>query len=165
MACTGTPCARCWPTRSRRGTGDRVRPEDPSLSPTPASSTGSWRTISGVPGSSATPPSASSSLRDEHGYDGGYTTVKDYVRENRRQTREMFVPLSHAPGRAQSDFGEALVVIGAVEWKAHCFVLDPAPQRREGPCHFTGRRTPLTGPAFELGSVARFLCKGTGRSA
>ena len=51
-------------------------------------------------------------LRDEYGFDGGYTTVKDYVRENRRQTREMFVPLSHAPGRAQSDFGEALVVIG-----------------------------------------------------
>ena len=31
-------------------------------------------------------------LRDEYGFDGGYTTVKDYVRENRRQTREMFVP-------------------------------------------------------------------------
>ena len=34
-------------------------------------------------------------LRDEHGYDGGYTTVKDYVREHRRQTRESdvrFVP-------------------------------------------------------------------------
>ena len=48
-------------------------------------------------------------LRDEYGFDGGYTTVKDYVRENRRQTREMFVPLSHAPGHAQCDFGEALV--------------------------------------------------------
>ena len=58
-------------------------------------------------------------LRDEHGFDGGYTTVKDYVRENRRQTREMFVPLSHAPGHAQCDFGEALVVIGGVERKAH----------------------------------------------
>ena len=33
-------------------------------------------------------------LRDEHGFDGGYTTVKDYVRENRRRTQEMFVPLS-----------------------------------------------------------------------
>ena len=63
-------------------------------------------------------------LWDEYGYDGGYTTVKDYVRENRRQTREMFVPLSHAPGHAQCDFGEALVVIGGVEQKAHCFVLD-----------------------------------------
>ena len=69
-------------------------------------------------------------LRDEYGYDGGCTTVKDYVRENRRQTREMFVPLSHPPGHAQCDFGEALVVIGGVERKAHCFVIEPAPQRR-----------------------------------
>ena len=63
-------------------------------------------------------------LRDEYGFDGGYTTVKDYVRENRRQTKEMFVPLSHPPGHAQCDFGEALVVIGGVEQKAHCFVID-----------------------------------------
>ena len=63
-------------------------------------------------------------LRDEYGYDGGYTTVKDYVREHRRQAREMFVPLSHPPGHAQCDFGEALVVIGGAERKAHCFVID-----------------------------------------
>ena len=62
-------------------------------------------------------------LRDEHGFDGGYTIVKDYVREHRRQTREMFIPLSHPPGHAQCDFGEAVVVIGGVERKAHCFVL------------------------------------------
>ena len=36
-------------------------------------------------------------LRDEYGFGGGYTIVKDYVREHRRQTREMFVPLSHPP--------------------------------------------------------------------
>ncbi len=63
-------------------------------------------------------------LSDEYSYDGGYTSVKDYLREHRRQTREMFVPLSHAPGHAQCDFGEALVVIGGVEQKAHCFVID-----------------------------------------
>ena len=63
-------------------------------------------------------------LRDEHGFDGQYTIVKDYVRERRRRTQEMFVPLSHAPGHAQCDFGEALVVIGGVEQKAHCFVID-----------------------------------------
>ena len=63
-------------------------------------------------------------LRDEYGFGGGYTTVKDYVREHRRQTQEMFVPLSHAPGHAQCDFGEALVVIGGVQQKAHCFVID-----------------------------------------
>ena len=63
-------------------------------------------------------------FRDEHGFDGKYTIVKDYVRERRRQTREMFVPLSHPPGHAQCDFGEAQVIIGGVEQKAHCFVLD-----------------------------------------
>ena len=42
------------------------------------------------------------------------TIVKDYVREHRRGSREMFVPLSHAPGHAQCDFGEALVVMGFV---------------------------------------------------
>ena len=63
-------------------------------------------------------------LREEYGFDGQYTIVKDYVRESRRQSREMFVPLSHSPGYAQCDFGEALVVIGGVEQKAHCFVID-----------------------------------------
>ena len=63
-------------------------------------------------------------LRDEHGFEGQYTIVKDYVRERRRRTKEMFVPLSHAPGHAQGDFGEARVIIGEVEQKAHYFVLD-----------------------------------------
>ena len=63
-------------------------------------------------------------LRVESGFGGGYTTVKDYVGEHRRKTKEMFVPSSHTPGHAQCDFSEALVVIGGVERKAHCFVLD-----------------------------------------
>jgi hypothetical protein len=36
-------------------------------------------------------------LRDEHQFQGGYTTVKNYVREQGRRSREMFVPLAHAP--------------------------------------------------------------------
>ena len=63
-------------------------------------------------------------LRDEYGLDGGYTIVKDYVREHRRKTKEMFVPLCHPPGQSQCDFAEALVVIGGLEQRAHCFVLD-----------------------------------------
>ena len=63
-------------------------------------------------------------LRDEHQFDGGYTIVKDYVRTTKRTGQEMFVPLSHPPGHAQADFGEALVIIGGVEQKAHFFVLD-----------------------------------------
>ena len=34
-------------------------------------------------------------LRAEHGFTGKYTIVKDYVRERRLRTREMYVPLSH----------------------------------------------------------------------
>jgi transposase len=63
-------------------------------------------------------------LRDEHGFPGKYTIVKDYVRERSRRTREMFVPLSHPPGHAQCDYGEALVIIGGVQRKAHYFAMD-----------------------------------------
>ena len=55
-------------------------------------------------------------LRDEYRFDGQYTIVKDYVREHRRRSQEMFVPLSHAPGHAQCDLGEALVVIGGKDY-------------------------------------------------
>jgi transposase len=63
-------------------------------------------------------------LRDEHGYTGGITIVKDYVHERRQRQREMFVPLRHEPGHAQVDFGEALAVIGGVEQKIHFFAID-----------------------------------------
>ena len=46
------------------------------------------------------------------------------MREHRRQTKEMFILLSHAPGHDQCDFGEALVIIGGVEQKAHYFAMD-----------------------------------------
>lgn len=64
-------------------------------------------------------------LKAEHGFGGGYTVVKDYVRQRRLRHKEVFVPLAHPPGDAQADFGEALVVIGGVEQKAHfvCFDL------------------------------------------
>ncbi|KZZ22462.1 transposase [Sulfitobacter sp. HI0082] len=63
-------------------------------------------------------------LRDEHGFTGGYTIIKDYMRDRARRGQEMFVPLAHPAGHAQADFGEAMVVIGGVEQKAHFFVLD-----------------------------------------
>ena len=40
-------------------------------------------------------------LRDEHGFAGGYTVVKDYARLCRARGRETFVPLSHPPGHAR----------------------------------------------------------------
>jgi transposase len=62
-------------------------------------------------------------LRDEHGFTGGITIVTDYVRERKRRTQEVFVPLSHPPGHAQVDFGEALGMIGGVQRKLHYFAM------------------------------------------
>jgi transposase len=47
-------------------------------------------------------------LRDE-GYQGGYTVIKEVVRDLRLKGREVFVPLVHRPGEAQVDFGEAVI--------------------------------------------------------
>src|ERR1700752_2812420 len=63
-------------------------------------------------------------LRDEHGYSGGITSVKDYVLSRRLRDREVFVPLRHDPGHAQVDFGEALAEIGGVEGKIRFFAMD-----------------------------------------
>jgi transposase len=63
-------------------------------------------------------------LRDEHGFTGGITIVKDYVAGWQQRSQEMFVPLVHPPGHAQADFGEALAVIGGVEQKIHYFAFD-----------------------------------------
>ena len=62
-------------------------------------------------------------LREEHGFTGGITIVTDYVREKKRRSKEVFVPLSHTPGHAQVDFGETLGIIGGVECKLHYFVM------------------------------------------
>src|ERR671932_2839746 len=63
-------------------------------------------------------------LRAEHGFTGGETIVKAYVRERRLQGREVFVPLLHPPGHGQADFGEAVAVVGGEERKVHFFCLD-----------------------------------------
>jgi transposase len=63
-------------------------------------------------------------LKEEHGFTGGYTIVKDYVRTATLRAQEMFVPLTHPAGEAQVDFGEALVVIAGVERKAHYLAMD-----------------------------------------
>jgi transposase len=63
-------------------------------------------------------------LRTEHGFSGGYTIVKDYVRERHARMQEMFVPLSHPPGHAQADFGEAVAVIAGERRTIHLFCFD-----------------------------------------
>lgn len=62
-------------------------------------------------------------LRDEHGYTGGETVVKDAVREWKQAGREVFLPLSHPPGEAQVDFGEATIKLDGIETKVALFVM------------------------------------------
>lgn len=62
-------------------------------------------------------------LRDEHGYPGGATVVKDAVRDWKQSHQEVFVPLVHPPGEAQVDFGEATIQLAGVETKVALLVL------------------------------------------
>jgi transposase len=62
-------------------------------------------------------------LKAEHGYDGGYTIVKDYVRDKKLSLREVYFPLNQHPGTAQLDFGHFRVIIAGVEQQAHLFCV------------------------------------------
>jgi transposase len=57
------------------------------------------------------------------GFTGGYTIVKDTVREMTAHRQEVFMPLIHRPGEAQVDFGEALVNLNGKLRKVHFFVM------------------------------------------
>ena len=59
----------------------------------------------------------------EAGFTGGYTVVKEAVRELTQRNQEVFVPLVHPPGEAQMDFGHALVKMNGVLRKVAFFVM------------------------------------------
>jgi transposase len=62
-------------------------------------------------------------LRDEHGYQGCASIVRDAVRRYKQSQAEVFLPLIHPPGEAQCDFGHAQVIVAGVPHKAALFVL------------------------------------------
>ena len=62
-------------------------------------------------------------LVDEYGYEGGYTAVKEAVRAYKQRKAEVFMPLSHPPGWAQVDFGEAEIDLAGERTKVHFFVM------------------------------------------
>ena len=62
-------------------------------------------------------------LRDE-GYSGGYTQVKEAVRELKRSGGEVVVPLVQEPGEAQVNFGYALVKLAGSLSKVAFFALE-----------------------------------------
>jgi len=59
----------------------------------------------------------------EAGFTGGYTVVKDAVRELTQKTQEVFVPLLHRPGEAQVDFGHAVANVNGRLRKVAFFVM------------------------------------------
>ena len=61
-------------------------------------------------------------LREE-GYRGGYTVVKDVVRELRRTSGEVYMPLAHRPGEAQVDYFHALAKVDGVLQKVAIFLM------------------------------------------
>jgi transposase len=63
-------------------------------------------------------------LRDEYGFTGGITIVREYVAGKKLRSREVFIPLSHRPGHAQVDFGEADGIIGGKLIRFHYFCMD-----------------------------------------
>lgn len=62
-------------------------------------------------------------LKAEYGYTGGYTMVKEAVRQWECAHREVFVPLSHRPGEAQVDFGQARIIQEGREVTVAMFVM------------------------------------------
>jgi len=62
-------------------------------------------------------------LKEEFGFTGSYTIVKDYVREKKRRMKEVFFPLEQRPGTSQIDFGKAKVIMAGKECKVHIFCM------------------------------------------
>jgi len=62
-------------------------------------------------------------LRDEHGYAGGISVVQDEIRRYKQRSAEVFMPLSHPPGWAQFDFGEAKAIYRGREVKVMFCVM------------------------------------------
>ena len=58
-----------------------------------------------------------------NGYTGGYTAVKEVVRDWERRHREVFVPLIHNPSEAQVDFGSAELIRDGQTLKVALFVM------------------------------------------
>jgi transposase len=62
-------------------------------------------------------------LRDECGYRGCSSIVRDAVRAFHQSHAEVFVPLIHRPGEAQCDYGQATVIVAGRRCQAAFFVL------------------------------------------
>ena len=91
--------------------------------------------------------------------------MKDYICGVRQRRREMFVPLTHPPGHAQVDFGEALAVIGGVERKIHFLAMSGYPTRTPAlPKAYPGETTEAFCDGHSLGGSRLLRRKCRARS-
>ena len=95
-------------------------------------------------------------LRNEYGFEDGYSIVMDYVQKHRRRNRKVFVPSAHDPSHAQVDFGEALAVIAGIDCKPHFTAMDLL---HSDAC-FVRAFPAETSEAFREGDIATFAFFG-----
>jgi len=62
-------------------------------------------------------------ILQSEGFTGGYTIVKDAIRDIKKTSKEVFMPLSQRPGEAQVDFGYALANFNGTLKKFVFFVM------------------------------------------
>ena len=63
-------------------------------------------------------------IRDNHGYPGCESIVRDYVRQKKIEVKEVFLPLEFAPAQyAQCDWFEVFVILRGQRVKVQCFAM------------------------------------------
>jgi len=63
-------------------------------------------------------------LREEHGYPGSYSAVRDYWRSLQKKSKEVFLPLAFAPGEmAQVDWAEVTIMLAGIPTVVYLFAL------------------------------------------
>jgi len=62
-------------------------------------------------------------LKQEHGFDGGYSIVSAAVAKYKNNHKEVFLPLAHDPGEAQVDFGEAKIILAGEQVSVALFAI------------------------------------------
>jgi transposase len=61
-------------------------------------------------------------LRDEHGFGGSYSTIRDYLRQVRKKPQDVPLPLAFAPGEmGQVDWAEVTVLLAGVPTVVYLF--------------------------------------------
>jgi transposase len=109
-------------------------------------------------------------LKNEYGYSGSQSIVRDAVAQLRQSQAEVFIPLHHPPAHAQADFGRAEVRIAGQSYRAALFVLTLVHSNRRFACLVPRECTETflhghTAAFAELGGVPRRLTYDNSRIA